>query len=126
MCLGGASALAASIMLGPRTGRYDKGRGSLPMGNPVNACVGLFFLWFGWLAFNSGSTYGMSDAKWEYSARSAVMTMLASFGGGMYGFIYSFVKLKGKADPSDVINGILGALVGITGNLNISYNILNI
>lgn len=53
--LGGASALAAAIMLGPRLHRYDKGTDSLPMGNPLNACVGLFFLWFGWLAFNSGA-----------------------------------------------------------------------
>lgn len=52
--LGGASALAAGIMLGPRLNRYDKGADAPQMGNPINACVGLFFLWWGWLAFNSG------------------------------------------------------------------------
>jgi ammonium transporter, Amt family len=114
---GGASALAAGIMLGPRLNRYDKSyeKSAPPMGNPINACVGLFFLWWGWLAFNSGSTYGMSDGKWEYAARSSFMTMLASFGGGSYALIHSFVKNKGKLDPSDIINGILGSLVGITG-----------
>lgn len=115
--LGGASALAAGIMLGPRLHRYDTGTDSPPMGNPINACVGLFFLWWGWLAFNSGSTYGLSGAKWEYAARSAFMTILASFGGGVYAVAHSFFKHKGKLDPSDLINGILGALVGITGNL---------
>lgn len=45
-------------------------------GNPVNACMGLFVLWWGWLAFNSGSTYGVSGAKWQYAARAAVMTMM--------------------------------------------------
>lgn len=115
--LGGASALAAGIMLGPRLHRYDHGNDSPPMGNPINACVGLFFLWWGWLAFNSGSTYGLSGAKWEYAARSAFMTILASFGGGVYAVAHSFIKHKGKLDPSDLINGILGALVGITGNL---------
>jgi ammonium transporter, Amt family len=113
--LGGVSALAAGIMLGPRLHRYDKGATPPQMGNPVNACVGLFFLWWGWLAFNSGSTYGLSGAKWEYAARSAFMTILASFGGGMYSLIHSMARNKGKLDPSDLINGILGSLVGITG-----------
>ncbi|CRK86663.1 CLUMA_CG000499, isoform A [Clunio marinus] len=113
--LGGASALAAGIMLGPRVNRYDKeANDPPPMGNPINACVGLFFLWWGWLAFNSGSTYGLSDTKWEYAARSAFMTILASFGGGSYALIHSLIKQKGKLDPSDLINGILGSLVGIT------------
>jgi ammonia channel protein AmtB len=47
-------------MLGPRLGRYANGLDPLPLGNPVNACMGLFVLWWGWLAFNSGSTYGIS------------------------------------------------------------------
>ncbi len=41
------------------------------MSNPINVCVGLFFLWFGWIAFNSGSTYGLTAGKWEYAARAA-------------------------------------------------------
>lgn len=58
----------------------------------------------------------MSGAKWEYAARSAFMTILASFGGGLYALAHSITKHKGKVDPSDLINGILGSLVGITGN----------
>jgi ammonium transporter, Amt family len=103
-------------MLGPRLNRYEKGAEAPQMGNPINACVGLFFLWWGWLAFNSGSTYGLSGTKWEYAARSAFMTILASFGGGLYALAHSITKHKGKLDPSDLINGILGSLVGITGN----------
>lgn len=57
--VGGSAALASSIMLGPRLGRYDNGTQTLPLGNPVNAVMGLFVLWWGWLAFNSGSTYGV-------------------------------------------------------------------
>lgn len=64
------------MMLGPRLGRYAEGLDPLPLGNPVNACMGLFVLWWGWLAFNSGSTYGVSGAKWQYAARAAVMTMM--------------------------------------------------
>lgn len=109
-------------MLGPRLHRYDKGTDSLPMGNPINVILGFFFLYWGWLAFNSGSTYGLSGAKWEYAARSAFMTILASFGGGLYALAHSMMKNKGKLDPSDLINGILGSLVGITGNFILPQN----
>lgn len=69
--VGGASAFASAAMLGPRLGRYQNGSAPLPLGNPVNACMGLFVLWWGWLAFNSGSTYGVSGKKWGYAARGA-------------------------------------------------------
>lgn len=66
------------------------------------------------MAFNSGSTYGVSGAKWIYSARAAVMTMMGSFGGGFFGTAYSLVKNDGRVDILDLINGILGSLVSVT------------
>ncbi|XP_055839159.1 putative ammonium transporter 2 isoform X1 [Episyrphus balteatus] len=112
--IGGASAFASAAMLGPRLGRYADGYDPLPLGNPVNACMGLFVLWWGWLAFNSGSTYGVSGAKWQYAARAAVMTMLGSFGGGVSSLGYSLWRNEGRLDIIDLINGILGSLVSIT------------
>ncbi|GJQ76090.1 hypothetical protein Trydic_g1841 [Trypoxylus dichotomus] len=112
--IGGSAAFAAAIMLGPRMGRYDNGREPLPLGCPVNAVMGLFVLWWGWLAFNSGSTYGLSGDKWQYAARAAVMTMMSSFGGGSVSIVYSLLKNRTKIDVMDIINGILGSLVSIT------------
>nr|CAD7402710.1 unnamed protein product [Timema cristinae] len=112
--IGGFSSLVSAAMLGPRLGRYSNGLDPLPPGTPVNAVMGLFVLWWGWLGFNSGSTYGVSGAKWEYAARAAVMTMMASFGGGCMGLIYSMWRLGGRLDIMDLINGILGSLVAIT------------
>ncbi|XP_058455520.1 putative ammonium transporter 2 isoform X1 [Malaya genurostris] len=112
--VGGASAFASAIMLGPRLGRYAKGLDPLPLGNPVNACMGLFVLWWGWLAFNSGSTYGVSGAKWVYAARAAVMTMMGSFGGGFFSILYSMFRNEGRLDIVDLINGILASLVSVT------------
>ncbi|XP_050312669.1 putative ammonium transporter 2 isoform X2 [Anthonomus grandis grandis] len=112
--LGGSAALASAMMLGPRLGRYDNGQGPLPLGNPVNAVMGLFVLWWGWLAFNSGSTYGLSGGKWRYAAQAAVATMMSSFGGGTVGILYSIVRLDGRIDALDIINGILGSLVAVT------------
>ncbi|KAF5290991.1 hypothetical protein FQA39_LY14522 [Lamprigera yunnana] len=112
--IGGTSAFASALMLGPRMGRYDKGIAPLPLGSPVNAVMGLFVLWWGWLAFNSGSTYGLSGSKYQFAARAAVMTMIASFGGGCVSLAYSMYRLKGKIEVIDIINGVLGSLVSIT------------
>ncbi|XP_043506090.1 putative ammonium transporter 3 [Polistes fuscatus] len=112
--VGGVSALACAIMLGPRLGRYDFGIEPLPLGCPVNAIMGLFVLWWGWLAFNSGSTYGVSGQRWQYAARAAVSTMMASMGGGLVGLGFSLTNPNG-IDILSQINGILGALVAVTG-----------
>jgi Amt family ammonium transporter len=42
------------------------------------------------------------------------MTMMSSFGGGTTSLIYSLIKLKGRIDAIDIINGILGSLVAVT------------
>ncbi|RLU23151.1 hypothetical protein DMN91_005429 [Ooceraea biroi] len=112
--VGGVSALACAIMLGPRVGRYDNGIDPLPLGCPVNAIMGLFVLWWGWLAFNSGSTYGVTGDRWKYAARAAVSTMMGSMGGGLVGLGFSLTNPNG-IDILSQINGILGALVAITG-----------
>ncbi|XP_026474376.1 putative ammonium transporter 2 [Ctenocephalides felis] len=112
--IGGSAAFASAVMLGPRLGRYSHGVGQLPLGSPVNAVMGLFVLWWGWLAFNSGSTYGVSGAKWQYAARAAVTTMMGSFGGGVLGVLYSVIRNDGKLNIMDLINGVLGSLVSVT------------
>jgi len=59
----------------------------------------------------------VTGAKWQYAATAAVLTLLASFGGGTVGLIYSSLTRGGHFDIMDLINGVLGALVSITGNL---------
>ncbi|CAL1295646.1 unnamed protein product [Larinioides sclopetarius] len=110
---GGVSALVAAMMLKPRLRRYDNGPEPLPMGNPGNALVGTFTLWWGWLVFNCGSSFGISGDKWHYAGRSAVNTINASLGGGLAGLIYSYTRNK-LFVVSDLINSILGALVAVT------------
>lgn len=46
--IGGVSALVAAYMLKPRIYRYEFGVDSVSMGNPVNALLGNFTLWWGW------------------------------------------------------------------------------
>ena len=62
--------------------------------------------------------FGVSGDKWKFSARAAVCTINASFGGGIVGLIYSFVRTKGKFDILDLISGVLGSLVSVTGKFS--------
>ncbi|XP_035668368.1 putative ammonium transporter 3 [Branchiostoma floridae] len=112
--LGGVCSLVATLILGPRHGRWDRDEAP-PMGSPTNALLGMFMLWWGWLGFNCGSTFGITGGKWKLAARSAVSTITASMGGGIVAVVLSYVTKNQKFDISYLINGILGALVGVTG-----------
>ena len=57
MCIFSLKAFVAAKTMGARLGRWDI-EGDPPMGSPTNAVVGLFMLWWGWFAFNAGSTFG--------------------------------------------------------------------
>ena len=43
--VGGLSGLVATLMLGPRKGRFGPGGKAIPMGSPTNAMLGMFLLW---------------------------------------------------------------------------------
>ncbi|XP_055928659.1 putative ammonium transporter 3 [Argiope bruennichi] len=112
--VGGASALVAAAMVGPRNGRYEEGRTNENINSPTNAMLGMFILWWGWLGFNCGSTFGVTGTKWKYASRSAITTINASIGGGLASFVFSFLQYRKKFLISNLINGILSALVAIT------------
>ena len=110
--LGGFAALALAKVLGPRKGRFNSD-GSVNVFAPSNiplASAGAFILWFGWFAFNAGSTLDASNTS---LASIALNTMLAGASGGAAA-LFMTMKKFGKADPSMTINGVLSGLVGIT------------
>ncbi|XP_023336671.1 putative ammonium transporter 3 [Eurytemora carolleeae] len=113
--VGGTSAFVAAWLLGPRLGRWD-GDTAPPMGSPTNAVIGLFMLWWGWLSFNAGSTFGISGNKWRLSAKACVTTLLASFSGGFTAMVQSYFTCDKKQDVLTIVNGILGGLVGVTAS----------
>jgi Amt family ammonium transporter len=110
--VGGWSALAAVMVLGPRTGKYneDGTMNVLPAHNMHLAFLGTFILWFGWFGFNPGSTLSGLDMN---IARIAVNTNLAAAAGGTAGIIFTMFRY-GKADPSMAMNGALAGLAAIT------------
>mmetsp|Transcript_29060 Transcript_29060/g.53108 ORF Transcript_29060/g.53108 Transcript_29060/m.53108 type:complete len:672 (-) Transcript_29060:466-2481(-) len=114
---GGINGLIATLFLGPRTGRFD---GTKPIKNffpssPVSQCLGLFCLWWGWIGFNCGSSFGITNDRWVVAIRCAVTTINSTVGGGITGMLYSLWRTERKfIIPEHVINGILGSLVAIT------------
>ena len=117
--MGGFSALAAAIVLGPRIGKYSKDGNSntIPGHNLPLASIGAFILWFGWFGFNPGSSLG-AVGNWELIGSVVVNTFLASAAGGIATMFYTYFSY-GKIDITMVINGVLAGLVSITAGCNV-------
>lgn len=103
-------AFVAAWYIGPRIGRFDKGTDPPAMGDPMTVCIGLFILWWGWIGFNSGSSYGLADGKWEAAARAGAGTTLATMAAGVTSIFFSLIKHKGIVDVFEVISGVISAL----------------
>jgi ammonium transporter, Amt family len=113
--VGGITALAVCMILGPRIGKYNRDGSSNPiLGHDVGAVmIGCFILAFGWFGFNPGSTLGASANGNLRIGTIAVDTMLAGCTGTMAAILYMWA-LKGKPDYSMAGNGLLAGLVAIT------------
>jgi Amt family ammonium transporter len=113
--VGGITALAVCMIIGPRIGKYNRDGSSNPiLGHDVSAClIGCFILAFGWFGFNPGSTLGASANGNLRIGSIAVNTMLAGCTGTMGAILYMW-SLKGKPDYSMSGNGLLAGLVAIT------------
>jgi len=110
--VGGITALAGALVLGPRIGKFNKDgtpNAIAPHDIPM-ALLGTFILAFGWFGFNPGSTLAGTDLR---IAVVAVNTMLASATGAITAMFIMW-KLFGHPDPSMTANGMLAGLVAIT------------
>lgn len=113
---GAAAALAAVLVLGPRSGRYGtKGEiRAFPGANLPLATLGTFILWMGWFGFNGGSVLKLGDIS---SANAVAMVFLntnAAAAGGAVAALITARLLFGKADLTMALNGALAGLVAIT------------
>ncbi len=110
---GGITALAGTLVLGPRVGKYRRDGNILatPGHNLPFTVVGTLILAFGWFGFNAGSTLSATDPR---IATIAVNTMLSSSAGALAALLYIW-WVGGKPDIGMCCNGLLGGLVAITG-----------
>lgn len=117
--IGGWTALAGAIVLGPRLGKFD------PLAPPIRghsmalATLGVFILWMGWFGFNAGSTTGVTGGAEVGSGVGkafgliAINTNLAACSGALISTAVTWAKV-GKPEISMALNGALSGLVAIT------------
>src|SRR6266480_4665178 len=113
--VGGLTALAVAMILGPRIGKYTRtGKSNALIGHDiVIVLTGCFILAFGWFGFNPGSTLGASGNCGLRIGSIAVNTMLAGMAGSFGALLYMWIRY-GKPDASMSGNGLLAGLVAIT------------
>ncbi|HLF71766.1 MAG TPA: ammonium transporter [Dehalococcoidia bacterium] len=113
--VGGLSALAGAIVIGPRIGKYgsDGKVNTIPGHSIPLAILGVFILLFGWLGFNAGSTLSGTDLR---IASVIVNTVIASCSGLLVAMFVTWwwKGAWGKPDPGMACNGMLAGLVAIT------------
>src|SRR5438477_12776132 len=108
---GATAGLAGLLLLGPRIGKYEKGRSNaIPGHNMPLAQLGVLILWFGWFGFNPGSTLNATNLHF---ADVVVVTNLAAAAGAVAALatIYFITKTM---DVGMIGNGAIAALVAIT------------
>jgi ammonium transporter, Amt family len=110
--IGGFCAMALSVVLGPRIGKFgaDGKVRAFPAHNIPYVVIGTFILLFGWMGFNPGSTLGATDLRISVVA---VNTNLAAVSASATAMIFWYF-LFGKPDITMACNGMLAGLVAIT------------
>jgi Amt family ammonium transporter len=129
---GGATALVAAIVLGPRKGRfYDEDGNPLetPTEFPAHSVslqiLGTFVLWFGWYGFNPGSALAIDNPDSAATAAlCAVTTTVAAATGcvtAMFTDTIIDARKTGEAsyDLTMAMNGALAGLVAITAGCSV-------
>lgn len=118
--IGGWIALAGTIVLGPRLGRYLEDGTIQPIfgHNLTVSTLGVFILWIGWFGFNPGSTLVINGGNF---AIIAMTTQFAAAAGAIGAMLTSWLIFK-RPDATMILNGVLAGLVAITAgcaNLNL-------
>jgi len=124
---GGVTALLATLILGPRRGRFYDSRGeplatpkSMPGHSIALQLLGTMVLWFGWFGFNAGSALLLNnDHVGEVAANAAVATALSGASGGITAlFTNLFIEERRTGEPHFslvmAMNGSLSGLVAVT------------
>lgn len=111
---GAMAALAATLLLKPRLGRFagQGASGEMKGHNQVYTTLGVLILWIGWFGFNAGSTLAVDDGFFGYVAMN---TQLGAGAGAIAALAISWI-VNGKADIPTILNGTLAGLVAITAS----------
>lgn len=110
--LGGWIALPAVIILGPRMGRYLRGKSHpIPVSNIPFLALGSWILAVGWFGFNVMSAGHLE----KISGLVAVNSLMAMVGGVLA------AVLAGRNDPGFAHNGALAGLIAVCAGSDIMH-----
>lgn len=110
--VGGFSALAGAMVIGPRIGKFkaDGTPVAIPGHHIPMAILGTIILVFGWMGFNGMSTLAVGDTRFTIIIANTILAGSA----GCLAAMYLVWKMWGAPDPSMSANGMLAGLVAIT------------
>ncbi|MCQ2506530.1 MAG: ammonium transporter [Lachnospiraceae bacterium] len=113
--VGGICALIGAYILGPRIGKFVKGKdgkvtkvNAFPGHNIALGCLGVFILWLGWYGFNGAAAVSVAEMGSIF-----VTTTIAPAVATVVCMVFTWVKY-GKPDVSMCLNASLAGLVAIT------------
>lgn len=112
--VGGITALIGAKLLGPRIGKYTKGKDgktvvhAIPGHSLTLGALGVFILWFGWYGFNGAAAIQVGQLAQIFGT-----TTIAAGFATVTTMIFTWLK-NGKPDVSMTLNGSLAGLVAIT------------
>lgn len=110
--IGGWLALPAILLLGPRMGRYVRGRSTpIPISNIPFLALGSWILAIGWFGFNVMSAGHIE----KISGLVAVNSLMAMIGGVLVALV------AGKNDPGFIHNGALAGLIAVCAGSDIMH-----
>jgi ammonium transporter, Amt family len=110
--IGGWIALPAVLILGPRVGRYVKGKSHpLPVSNIPFLALGSWILAVGWFGFNV-----MSAGHLEKISGVVAVNSLLAMVGGVLGALFA-----SRNDPGFVHNGALAGLIAVCAGSDIMH-----
>ena len=119
--VGGISALIGAKILGPRIGKFVKGKdgkvtkvNAFPGHNLPLGALGVFILWLGWYGFN-----GAACGTVEQLGSVFVTTTIAPAIATVVCMIFTWIKYR-KPDVSMCLNASLAGLVAITAPCDVT------
>ena len=111
--IGGWIGFSAVRQLGPRLGRYDKGRAGIPPSSIPCLAMGSWLLCIGWFGFNVMSAQSLKTV----TGLIAINSLMAMCGGILAALI------AGDGDPGFIHNGALAGLVAVCAGSDVMHPI---
>jgi Amt family ammonium transporter len=111
--IGGWIGFSAVRQLGPRLGRYDKGRAGIPPSSIPWLALGSWLLCIGWFGFNVMSAQSLKTV----TGLVAMNSLMAMCGGILAALI------AGDGDPGFIHNGALAGLVAVCAGSDVMHPI---